>query len=176
MTDQHSTDQQIIHIIAALDRNFLIGAAGNIPWHLPADLAHFKRTTMSHPIIMGRTTYESIGHPLPGRYNIILSRDRHYRNEDCQVCHSVSEALEKCRDYKDIFIIGGGMLYQSSIDIADYLHISHIDAEFTGDTYFPAIEEGDWQVIESSHIPADADNPYAICFKTYQRNYLYQSA
>ena len=134
-----------IAIITAHDEHLLIGRDGSIPWHYSEDLKHFKKQTMGHPIIMGRITFESIGNkPLPGRTNVILSRNSEYRKEfsdteNVRVYHKLEQALEELEREKNdlVHIIGGAVLYQQSLDLADYLNITLIHHTYKGDTYFP---------------------------------------
>lgn len=155
----------MIALIACMDRNRLIGRGNQIPWHLPNDLKFFKQTTMGHTVVMGRKTFESIGKPLPGRHNIVLTRDRNYRAEGVEIVHSLEEVLER---EEDMFIIGGAHIYEQFMPYADKLYITRIDAEFEGDAYFPEIDTS-WQLIESQPGITDEQNPYSYTFNTYQR-------
>lgn len=155
----------MIALIACMDRNRLIGRGNQIPWHLPNDLKFFKQTTMGHTVVMGRKTFESIGKPLPGRHNIVLTRDRNYRAEGVEIVHSLEEVLER---EEDMFILGGAHIYEQFMPYADKLYITRIDAEFEGDAYFPEIDTS-WQLIESQPGITDEQNPYSYTFNTYQR-------
>lgn len=158
-----------IHLIAAQTRNRVIGRDGQMPWHLPADLAHFKQTTLNHPIIMGRKTYQSIGHALPNRRNCIISR--HFQADDAEVYASLEAALIALKNEQKIFVIGGGVLYQAAMSLADILDITWIETELLGDTYFPEIASQTWQEVARKTHPADEKNRYALTFTTYQRKY-----
>jgi dihydrofolate reductase len=149
-----------ISLIAALDRNNLIGADQEMPWHLPADLKRFKAITMGKPIVMGRKTYETLGRPLPGRHNIILTHNREYQAEGCTVVHSIDEALEVTSDATEVMIIGGGAIYRQFLPLASRLYLTLIDATFEGDTYFPAIDYEQWQIVSEEQHPQDERNPY----------------
>lgn len=158
-----------LSIICAMDENRLIGANNALPWHLPADLAFFKRTTMSKPIIMGRKTYESIGRPLPGRRNIIITRNSNYHQEGCDSCPSVAAALDLVQDQDEAMLIGGASLYQQTIDKAERLYLTRIHARFTGDAWFPEIDPAIWVETWSEKHAPDERNPYAYTFVKYAR-------
>jgi dihydrofolate reductase len=158
----------MISLIAAMARNRVIGRDNAMPWHLPADLAHFKRVTLGKTIIMGRHTFESIGRALPGRKNIIISRQEGYRAEDCIVVNSVDAALDAA-DSDEVMIIGGGQLYADMLHRADRLYLTLIDAELDGDTYFPDYEVYDWREIERETYGPDEKNTYAYAFVTLER-------
>lgn len=143
-------------LIVARARNGVIGASGTLPWRLPEDLAFFKRTTMDHPIVMGRRTWESIGRPLPGRRSIVVTRDRGFSAEGAEVVHSLHEAITRCMGTDEIFIIGGAQLYEAALPYADRMLVTEIDQDFEGDTFLPSVSN-DW--IEASrerHPPTDA--------------------
>ncbi len=129
-----------ISIIAAIGKNRELGKDGKIPWHISEDMKHFKVLTWNHPVIMGRKTYQSIGRPLPGRTNIIITRDKNFKAENCFVAHSLDDALDiaKQKDSQEIFIIGGGQIYETAIDIADKLYLTLVEDNFDADTFFPA--------------------------------------
>lgn len=164
-----STTKPQLALIAALDRHHLIGAEGDMPWHLPADLQHFKALTLNHTVIMGRRTFASIGRALPKRRNIVLSRQSAFSAPNCETAHSLEEALRLCADEDKVFVIGGGALYRAAIAQADVLHLTHIDGEFQGDTYFPALDPALWQAQPRAHHSADADNAYSMDFIDYLR-------
>jgi dihydrofolate reductase len=159
----------MISLIAAMARNRVIGMDNAMPWHLPADLAHFKRVTLGNTVIMGRHTFESIGRPLPGRQNIIVSRQDGYRAEGCMVVNSVDAALEAA-DSDEVMIIGGGQLYADMLHRADRLYLTLIDAELDGDTYFPDYEVYDWREIERETHGPDEKNAHAYTFVTLERS------
>ncbi|MCW8109304.1 type 3 dihydrofolate reductase [Alteromonas ponticola] len=161
-------------MIAAMAKNRIIGAENTMPWHLPADLAHFKRVTMGKPVIMGRKTYQSIGKALPGRPNIVISRDPHFKPNDASVVPSPDDALDMAvtlptRD-QEIMIIGGGTIYQSFLSEAETLYLTFIDTEVAGDTKFPDYTHtNDWHEIARESHHADANNPYNYQFVTLSR-------
>ncbi|MEK4425303.1 type 3 dihydrofolate reductase [Solibacillus sp. FSL K6-1523] len=130
----------MISLIVAHDKNYVIGYENAMPWHLPGDLKYFKDMTMGKPIIMGRKTFESIGRPLPGRRNIVISRNAQYAAEGIEVVGSLDAALALVKDVEEIMIIGGAQIFEQSMEIADKLYITEIHHEFNGDTYFPKYE------------------------------------
>lgn len=128
-----------INLIAALSTNRVIGKDGGFPWHITADLKHFKELTVGNTVIMGRKTFESIGKPLPNRTNIVITRDRDFSAEGCRIVHSLEEAIDMAREFGkgDIFIIGGGQVYEQAMRFADKLILTLVHKEFDGDTFFP---------------------------------------
>lgn len=160
-----------ISVIVARAHNNVIGRDNDMPWHLPADLKYFKRRTLNHHIIMGRNCFESIGFPLPKRTNIILSRDPYYMVSNCVVAHSISEALSIAFEAgeEEVFIIGGGKIYDQTQDLWDRMYITDIDLETDGDVFFPEIDYTQWHLIsEEAHEPDDK-NLYPYAFKVYDR-------
>ncbi|MFM0323910.1 dihydrofolate reductase [Caballeronia glebae] len=155
-------------LIVARARNGVIGRDNQLPWRLSEDLAFFKRTTMGAPIIMGRKTHESIGRPLPGRRNIVVSRDGTRRYEGCDVVTSLEAALA-LEPAKEAFLIGGAQLYQDAIGRADKMIITEIDADFDGDTRFPAADPELWREVSRETHRAAAPNDFAFAFVTYER-------
>ena len=129
----------IISLIAAMSENRVIGAGNRIPWSIPSDLKRFNEITMGHPVIFGRKTFESIGRPLQGRKNIILTEQRNYRIEGASVVHSLADALNLCSNEEEVFICGGGPLYQETISRADRIYLTVVHHVFEGDTFFPEI-------------------------------------
>ncbi|GAJ75662.1 dihydrofolate reductase [Vibrio sp. JCM 18905] len=126
----------IISMIAAMADNRIIGKDNQMPWHLPADFAWFKRCTMGKPVVMGRKTYESIGRPLPGRLNIVISRDETLKIEGVTTVTSIEQALEVAGDVEEVMIIGGGAIYAACLPMANKLYVTHIEAAIDGDTQF----------------------------------------
>jgi dihydrofolate reductase len=149
-------------------KNRVIGKENAMPWHLPADLAHFKRVTMGKPVIMGRRTYESIGRPLPGRKNIVISRRSDYSPEGCVIVNSVEAAIAQA-NHEEVMIIGGGQLYAEMLPHADRLYLTLIDAELEGDTRFPDYTIYDWKEIDRERHEPDEKNNYAYEFVTLER-------
>jgi len=158
-----------LSIICAMDENRLIGANNTLPWHLPADLAFFKRTTLNKPILMGRKTFESIGRPLPGRRNIIISRDETYQVTGCDTVNSIQAALELVQGEPEAMLIGGASLYQQTLHMADALYISEVHHQFTGDAWFPEINPAEWREVSREKHPADERNAYACDFVKFLR-------
>lgn len=159
-----------LSMIVAHASNRIIGKDNDMPWHLPADLAYFKQTTLGKPIIMGRKTYDSIGRPLPGRKNIVISRDTSLTIEGVEVVQSVEQALALVQDVEEIMVIGGGAIYAHCMPKADRLYITHIDADIDGDTQFPAYDLAhDWQQLSTELRTADERNAYDLRFNVYQR-------
>lgn len=149
-------------------KNRVIGKANKMPWHLPADLKHFKSVTMAKPIVMGRKTYESIGRPLPGRQNVIISRNSEYKVEGCDVVNSVDSAVKLLADSEEVMIIGGGFLYSQMIENANKLYLTLIDLEVDGDTYFPEYTHLNLtETNRESHLKDD-NNPYDYQFINYE--------
>ncbi len=160
----------ILSMIVAHADNRIIGKDNDMPWHLPADLAYFKKTTLGKPIIMGRKTYESIGRPLPGRQNIVISRDSNYQAAGVDSVTSVEEALTLAGNVEEIMVIGGGAIYAHCLPFANRLYITHIKADIEGDTQFPNYDtEKDWQLIDNEVFGADEKNSYELNFCVYER-------
>lgn len=158
-----------VTLILARARNGVIGAKGGLPWHLPEDLAFFKRTTMGHPIVMGRRTWESIGRPLPGRRSVVVTRDRNYSAPGAETVHSLNEAIELCAGSDEIFVIGGAQLYADALDRADRLLLTEIHSDFEGDTLLPAPSPDRWQEAARQSHPPTADRPFGFDFVDYRR-------
>jgi len=148
-----------ITLIAAMATNRAIGLNGEMPWHLPGELQHFKKTTMGKAIVMGRKTWQSIGRPLPGRQNIILSRDAHFLAPGCDVVSSLDEALKKAKG-DDVMIIGGGVIYEQAMPLANRMILTLIEAEFEADTWFPAWDPAEWKIRHRRVIPVNDGNAY----------------
>lgn len=161
-----------LHLIVAMADNGAIGLDGDMPWgrNLPADLRHFKETTMGHPIVMGRRTYETLPkRPLPGRTNVVVTRNTEYTAEGALVVHSIEEALESVRDEK-LFLIGGGSLYKQGIELSDQLHITLVHHSWeNADTFFPNIDLDIWQCVENERHEADEKNLYPYSFTRWIR-------
>ena len=159
----------IISLISAMDRNRLIGNNNQLPWHLPADFAHFKSVTMGKPVIMGRKTYESIGKPLPGRTNIVLSRSSATRFEGVECVSSFEQALALVPDAEEVMVIGGSTIYEMLLPRADRLYLTYVEAEFDGDAWFPEIDNNQWLELESVLRKADEKNRYDCRFVTLEK-------
>ncbi|MBD8004886.1 dihydrofolate reductase [Bacillus norwichensis] len=161
----------MISFLWAQDENGLIGNNNDLPWSLPADLKYFKETTMGHPIVMGRKTYESIGRPLPGRTNIILTRDQDYQAEGCLVFHAREDLLEWIKEKgSEVFITGGSEIFKLFLEDADRLYVTKIGATFEGNTYFPELDWKKWRLVSAEEGPKDEKNPYDYEFQIYERD------
>ncbi|MBG9453262.1 dihydrofolate reductase [Lysinibacillus sphaericus] len=156
----------MISLIVAHDNNYVIGYENGMPWHLPGDLKYFKDKTMGKPMIMGRKTFESIGRPLPGRRNIVITRDASYHADGIEVVTSLEGALALAGDVQEIMIIGGEQIFRLSMDIADRLYITKINHSFNGDTYFPKYE--DFTEV-SSEEPETAPEGYTFQYQIFER-------
>jgi dihydrofolate reductase len=156
-------------LIVARARNGVIGANGALPWRLPEDLAHFKRATMGHPIVMGRRTWESIGRPLPGRRNIVVSRQAQLAIPGAEVAPSLDAAIALCADADEVFVIGGAQLYREALPRAQRLVVTEIDADFDGDTFWKAPDPTQWRISAREHRPPTAERPFSLDFVTYER-------
>lgn len=149
-----------IIIVVAIAENGVIGRDGKLPWHLPSDLKHFKRTTMGYPLIMGRKTYESIGRPLPGRDNIVLTRDRSREFPGCLTMYSLQEALAYCDTQEKVFVIGGADIFDLALPHTDTIVVTALQREVEGDVYFPAIDTERFLVADRTEY--DEEEPYSI--------------
>ena len=158
-----------LSLIVAMATNRTIGLNKKMPWHLSADLKQFKKITMGHPIIMGRKTFESIGRPLPGRQNIIISRDINYQQEGCLVFNDLDSAVQHCSEQDEVFVIGGATLYKVTLERADRLYITQINQAFEGDTWFPEIDAADWREVAREDINNDASVDFKYSFLSYDR-------
>ena len=159
----------IISIITAMDKNQLIGKDNALPWKIPADLQFFKKVTMSKPIIMGRKTFESIGRPLPGRQNIVITRDESYTADGCDVVYSIDDAISLAGDIDEVMVIGGANIYQQFLEKCDRLYLSRVLGEFEGDAWFPEIDFNVWRLIEKEDHKADEKNECDYSFQIYER-------
>lgn len=158
----------MISIIVAVAENGVIGKTGGIPWYLPADLAHFKEITMGHPIIMGRVTHESIGKALPGRVNIVITRNEDYRADGCEVVGSLGQALKSVKDEPEVFIIGGDSIYQQAVALANRIYLTEVHAKIEGDKFF-RYDPAQWQEVNREKHRTDDKNPYNYDFVTLKR-------
>ncbi len=163
----------LFSIIVAIAHNNVIGGGNALLWKLPADFKHFKELTLGHPIIMGRKTYLSIGRALPGRTNIIVTRQNDFTAPGCVIAHSLEEALEVAQKSqntsKEVFCIGGGELYAQALPKAQKLYVTKVDATFEGDTYFPAINPAEWHEVHQEDHKPDEKNPYAYSYLVFSR-------
>ena len=155
-------------IIAAMDRNRLIGRDNDLPWRLSADLQNFKKLTSGNAIIMGRKTWDSLGRPLPNRKNIIITRDKSFEADGATVVHSVAEAMTAADDLNS-YVIGGGQIYSIAIEDADEMILTHVDTEVEGDAWFPEFNKEEWQIVEEESFQADEKNEYDFKVVKYIR-------
>lgn len=157
-----------ISIIVAVDKNRLIGANNSLPWYLPADLAYFQKVTMSKTVIMGRKTYESIGRVLPGRKNIVISRNSDLHIPNVLVIHHLQQIFKLGKN-EEVMIIGGATLYKEMLPHTQRLYMTKVDASFAGDAHFPVLNKNEWRLIFSRPQYADKKNKYNYCFEVLQR-------
>lgn len=158
-----------LSLIVALDRNRVIGHEGRLPWHLPDDLKWFKRCTVGKPIVMGRRTWESIGRALPERPNIVITTKADFEAPGATVVPSLEGALEVARDYPEVMIIGGGVLFAATLNLADRLYLTVVHGEYPGDTFFPAFESGEWRETFREDHEADDRHESAYSFLILDR-------
>ncbi|KAF1679909.1 MULTISPECIES: dihydrofolate reductase DfrA [Bacillus] len=159
----------MISFIFAMDANRLIGKDNDLPWHLPNDLAYFKKVTSGHSIMMGRKTYESIGRPLPNRKNIVVTSAPASQFPGCTVVSSIKDVLDICSDSEECFVIGGAQLYTALFPYADRLYMTKILHEFEGDRHFPEFDETDWKLVSAEKGIKDEKNPYDYEFLIYEK-------
>ena len=158
-----------VSLIVAMAKSRVIGINNTLPWHLPADLKHFKVLTMGHHIVMGRKTYDSIGKPLPGRTSVVVTRNADYSMPGVIVANSLEAAISACGDDEEIFVIGGAELYRQAIALADRIYLTEIDADIPGDAHFTELDRKQWQETgRVSHAP-DEKNVYRYNFVVYDR-------
>ena len=161
--------QPRISLVVAMARNRVIGRDNQLPWHLPADLKHFKAITIGKPVVMGRKTYESIGRPLPERTNIVVTRDPDYRAEGCLVVNSAEAAIEAAGAVDEVMIIGGGQFYEEMLPRADRLYLTEVHEDVEGDAWFPEFDRGAWRELEREDCQPDERNPHAYSFLVLER-------
>lgn len=162
--------QPLISLIWAMDRNHLIGCENRLPWQLPADMAWFRRQTMGKPILMGRKTYESIGRPLPGRINLVLSRQQGLNIAGCTVVENIADAMAKVAGCDELMVMGGAEIYALLLPHADRLYITEIDATCEGDAWFPAFDRSIWKETHHELHHADENNIYPYTFTILEHN------
>ena len=158
-----------ISLIVAVAKNNVIGGDNKLLWHLPADLRHFKNVTMDHTIIMGRKTFESVGKPLPGRRNIIVTRNEDFEAEGCTIVNNMQAAVDLCKKENEVFIIGGADIFRQSMNAADKIYLTRINHEFKGDVFFPELNFSDWKLVKYLKFHADEKNKYEYSFAEYER-------
>lgn len=159
----------VVSIVVAMDRQQIIGRDNDLPWRLSDDLKHVKNITMGKPMIMGRKTHESIGKPLPGRENIIITRNKQYDSEGCTVFNSIDAALEYCSDHDEIILMGGEEIFRQAFGKVSRIYLTEVHAQVEGDTFFPDFNRTEWNEIERQDYKADDRNEYDYSFVTLER-------
>ena len=159
-----------ITLVAAVAKNGVSGRDGDLPWRLPDDLRTFKRLTLGKPVVMGRKTWDSIGRPLPGRHNVVMTRSRDFEAPGASVVRSADEALELLADDEEIMIIGGGAIYRQFLDRANRIYLTEVDAEVDGDVTFPELHDAEWEEVSREHHPADERHAHAFTLVQLDRN------
>lgn len=162
----------MINIIAAISKNNVLGKENKLLWHLPKDFKFFKDTTLGHPIIMGRKTFESLPKALPGRTNIIITGDRNYKKDGALITHSLEEAIKAgLSEDKEVFICGGGQIYKEALEknLVDKIYITEIDVEIEGDAFFPTFNKDDWEISKKECHTKDEKHDFDFCFVEYLR-------
>ncbi|MGB9430048.1 MAG: type 3 dihydrofolate reductase [Gammaproteobacteria bacterium] len=159
----------MLSLIVAIGEHNEIGKAGKMPWHLPADLKHFKTITLGKPIIMGRKTFEAIGKPLPERRNIVITREKAYRADGCEVAHSLPAALVLAAGVPEIMVIGGGEIYREALPRAQRIYLTRVHAAFDADTFFPTLDPADWREATREDHGSDERNPFNYSFLMLER-------
>ena len=160
----------LTHIVAASENN-VIGAKNSLPWRLPNDFKYFKNKTWGMPVIMGRNTFESLKKDLPGRLNIVVTKQLDWKAENVLVAHSIDEAIEKANtsEAKEIFIIGGGKIFKETLPIVDRIYLTRVHTVLEGDTFYPELNEDEWKKVKSQTFPADEKNNYSYTFEMWER-------
>lgn len=161
----------MISLIVAVAENNVIGKDNKLPWYLPADLKYFKQTTAGHPVIMGRGTFESLGKPLPGRTNIIITRQQQYKADGCIITGNLEAAITHARETgtDEAFILGGGDIFRQSMFWAQRIYLTRIFHNFEGDTFFPELNAVDWKLISEKLQSPDEKNKYPFAFQVFER-------
>ena len=158
-----------VTLIVAVADSGVIGRDNSLPWHLPADLQRFKRITMGKPILMGRKTFESIGKPLPGRENIVVTRDTNYRRDGIRVVHDADSALRAAGVAPEVMVIGGAELFRAFLPLAGRIHLTRVHGNIAGDVMWPALDERAWRVVEREVHAADERHAYAMTFEVWEK-------
>lgn len=158
-----------VSMIVAASANNVIGAGGGLPWRLSEDLRHFKKITMGKPMIMGRTTFESIGKALPGRHSIVLTRRDGYRPESVDVAASTEAALELAGDAEEVMVVGGGEVYEQFLPMTERIYLTRVHTQVEGDTFFPPLSDDEWRIVSSQPLPPTDERPFSISFQTLER-------
>jgi dihydrofolate reductase len=158
-----------ISLIVAVADNDVIGSANQLPWRLPDDLKRFKRLSLGKPIVMGRKTFDSIGHPLPGRSNIVVSRQPDLQIADCRVVASLQEAIAAAQAAAEVVIVGGADIYRQALPQVATIHLTRVHAQVPGDVHFPKLAANEWREVATEYHPADERHVHAFTFSTLER-------
>ena len=169
-----TADGVTLSLLVAADEQNLIGSHNRLPWHLPNDLKYFKNQTWAMPILMGRKTFESIGHPLRGRHSIIITRNPEWNHQGVTVVHSIDGAIEKAKQLgaTEIFVIGGAEIFQDAFQKAARIYLTRIHHRFDGDAFFPRIEPAQWNQVQNHFCAADEKNAFAHTFQVWEKKHL----
>jgi dihydrofolate reductase len=159
----------LVSLMVAMAQNGVIGRSNSLPWRLPQDLKRFRAFTLGKPVLMGRKTYDSIGRPLPGRNNLVLTRDRSWRAQGVIAVHSLEEALRQAGAAAELVVIGGAEVYRLVLPIARRIYLTHVHADVPGDTFFPDFDATQWADVECTSHPADEQHAYPVTFVTLER-------
>jgi dihydrofolate reductase len=159
----------VISMIVAMADNRAIGKDNQLLWHLPDDFKHFKSVTMAKPILMGRKTYQSIGKPLPGRQNIVITKDLTFTADGVLVVNSIDAALDAAKEDAEVMVIGGASFYQQMLPLADRLYVTRVHHHFDADTFFPEIDADQWRLVEQTEHAADERHAFSFSFIEYQK-------
>lgn len=161
----------IISAIVAISENNVIGHDNQLPWYLPADLKYFKKTTLHHPVIMGRKSFESIGRPLPKRQNIVITKNPFYIANGISVAHSLEESIEIASESgtDEVFVIGGAEIFNLALPFCDRIYLTRVHDDIEGNIYFPEWDENEWKLIANDAHPSDEKNEYGYTFMIYER-------
>jgi dihydrofolate reductase len=161
-----------ISLLVAADENNVIGKDNKLPWNLPADLKYFKNLTWSMPVLMGRKTFESVGKPLPGRRNIVITHNKAWTAVGAEVAHTIKEAIAMAKesDVKEIFVIGGAEIFKEVLPQANRIYLTRIHHLFEGDAFLPEINKAEWRLVKNIDCKKDEKNPYDYSFQTWERN------
>jgi dihydrofolate reductase len=163
------SDGPLVSLIVAAAANDVIGVDNRLPWHLPQDLRRFRAITLGKPIVMGRRTHESIGRPLPGRRNIVLSRRPGYAAEGCEAVAGLDAALALAGDAEEVMVIGGAALYREALPLAGRIYLTRLHRAFVGDTRFPSLDNADWRAVQREDFPADGERELGYSYLTLER-------
>ena len=161
--------KMIISLIVAMDENRAIGYKNKLPWNLPSELKYFRETTKGKPVIMGRKTHESIGKPMPERLNIIITRDKNYRTDNCVVVNNAQDAIKAAKGSSEVMVIGGAEIYKLFLPIANRLYVTKVHGTFKGDTYFPEFNESEWIKVKEKFFEKDNENKYSYAIMVLER-------